>query len=234
MPSAKRVSWLAIAATVLLAAIAGVFAFSGGANETLRALAQSSILTTTPIVPGVPTPRFIPGATAGPATPGPTPTMVSTSVEPADTPAVTSAADTPTPGTDQSSATTLRFVRTLGIVDPAVSPPPDYVLKVPDVVRANEDFRVTITTVGSGCERGGDSTVLLQGMTATVIVFDSTIVDPPENFVCAAAVFQFVHEVTLRFTKPGEALIRTWGRTRGSYSNYYGDPVVVERRVMVQ
>jgi len=106
-------------------------------------------------------------------------------------------------------------------------------LDAPNTVRAGETFTVTITTVGSGCEREGDSAVLLAESSAAVMVYDFTTATRP-GVPCTAILKYLPHEVALRFATPGEALIRVWGRKVGQGTPPAGEPTVIERRVSVR
>jgi hypothetical protein len=103
----------------------------------------------------------------------------------------------------------------------------------PDSVMAGERFVVTITTTGSGCERVGDVGVLLGERDATVMVYDFTSANRPD-IVCTMELKALKHEVPLTFSKPGPAVIRLWGRKQGSNSPPYGEPDVIEHRIVVR
>ena len=106
------------------------------------------------------------------------------------------------------------------------------VLSAPSAVRVGADFQMAITTFGGGCERGGDTSVIVTETGATVIVYDFTTATRP-GVVCTTILKRMPHVVTFRFTKPGDALIRVWGRRIGSETASMGVPVVLEHRVMV-
>ena len=107
------------------------------------------------------------------------------------------------------------------------------VLEAPASVRAGAEFQITITTFGGGCERAGDTAVLLAEASAAVMVYDITTATQPD-VACTAVLKRLPHTATLRFTQPGEALIRIWGRRVGPETPPDGVPVVLEHRVMVQ
>ena len=121
-----------------------------------------------------------------------------------------------------------REARILGLVDERAN---DTVI-TPSTVSVGEDFQVTVTTTGSGCEREGDTDVIVTENSATVMVYDFTSAIRP-GVVCTTEFKRLPHNVTLRFTKPGEALIQVWGRRVGLYTPPVGVPTVLERRVMV-
>jgi hypothetical protein len=105
-------------------------------------------------------------------------------------------------------------------------------LTVPSTVRAGEDFQVTITTFGGGCERAGETSVVLTNTEANLFVYDFTAATTPD-VRCTTILNQFTHTVTVRLTQPGEALIRVWGRRVGADAPG-GIPLVIQRRVVVQ
>lgn len=106
-------------------------------------------------------------------------------------------------------------------------------VKAPTSVRAGEEFQVTITTFGGGCERKGDEGVLLTETGATVMVYDFTQATRP-GVPCTDILKQLTHTVTLRFTQPGQAVIQIWGRRVGPDTPPSGVPIVLERRITVQ
>jgi hypothetical protein len=103
----------------------------------------------------------------------------------------------------------------------------------PGAVLAGEDFQVTITTTGSGCERAADTGVIVSEDGATVMVYDFTKATHP-GVACTMILKRLRHTVTLRFTRRGKALIRVWGRRVGSDTPAAGAPIVLERRVTVR
>lgn len=123
-----------------------------------------------------------------------------------------------------------REARILGLVDERAN---DTVI-APSTVSVGEDFQVTVTTTGSGCERAGDTGVVVTENGATVMVYDFTSSIRP-GVTCTLEFKRMPHTVTLRFTKPGEALIQVWGRRVGPDTPPVGVgvPTVLERRVMV-
>src|SRR5262249_60655971 len=102
----------------------------------------------------------------------------------------------------------------------------------PTTVRVGEDFKVTIKTFGGGCERQADEGVILREDGATITVYDFTSATYP-GVICSAIAISFSHTVTLRFSKPGEAVIRVWGRRTGDGIPPEGIPSVLEHRVRV-
>jgi hypothetical protein len=72
------------------------------------------------------------------------------------------------PGSDNAPLTA-NEARLLGILD--FSGTQD-VIVAPTTVHAGEEFPVTITTYGGGCERKGDEGVVLGDSSAVVMVYD--------------------------------------------------------------
>jgi hypothetical protein len=109
----------------------------------------------------------------------------------------------------------------------------DNVITAPASVKAGKDFQVTITTSGGGCERAGDTGVVMTENSATVMVYDFTSATHP-GVACTMIYKRLPHSVTLCFTKPGEAIIRIWGRRSGGATSPFGEPAIFEHRVMVK
>ena len=101
------------------------------------------------------------------------------------------------------------------------------VLTAPETARVGEEFQVTITTFGGGCEEAGDAGLVLGERNATIHVGDFTSATRP-GVVCTAILKRLPHTLTLRFTEPGEAVVRVWGRQVGRYTPAGGSPVVLE------
>jgi hypothetical protein len=138
----------------------------------------------------------------------------------------------PTPAGTPTPRPPLQFVRVPAFIRDNSTSQGQYI-SLPDVVRVNEEFELTIISVGSGCERVGDSSVVQHSTLALVFVYDLTVGYHAPDFACAAAAYSFSHEVTLRFSEPGEALILIWGR-KSSMTAPGGEPYVIERRIWVQ
>lgn len=122
--------------------------------------------------------------------------------------------------------------RTLGVIDFGDDRTRD-VVSAPNTVRVHEEFPVKITTYGGGCDREGDNGVIVTRTGATVMVYDFTAATRPD-VICTAVIKRLPHTVTLRFERPGEALIRIWGRRIGVDTPPLGAPTVLEHRVMVK
>jgi hypothetical protein len=107
------------------------------------------------------------------------------------------------------------------------------VLSAPTRVGVGEDFEIKITTFGGGCDREGDTTVIILASGAAVMVYDLTVATHP-RVICPAVVKRMPHTVTLRFEKPGEALIQIWGRRVSPEAPLFGVPAVLEHRVTIK
>lgn len=97
----------------------------------------------------------------------------------------------------------------------------------PETARAGQEFQVTITTIGSGCEEQGDEGVILGNRIANIHVYDFTTATKP-GVACTLIFKQFKHTVTLSFAETGTANIRVWGRHTGRYYPGGGTPVTLE------
>lgn len=120
--------------------------------------------------------------------------------------------------------------RVLGtLADPAEATP----VLAPSSVRAGERFTVTITTTGSGCDRLGDSGVIVGERDATIMAYDFTSANKP-GVACTMIFKTLKREIPLTFTQQGEGVIRVWGRRPKQDGAPGGEPFVVERRVEVR
>lgn len=107
------------------------------------------------------------------------------------------------------------------------------VLVAPSSVEVRENFRIIINTFGGGCESKGHTSVILSAQGATLLVYNITVATRPD-VICTAVVKRIPHTAMLRFDKPGEALIRIWGRRVGAETPPLGMPFVLEHRVLVK
>jgi hypothetical protein len=101
------------------------------------------------------------------------------------------------------------------------------------IVRQNANVLVRITTYGDGCFSKGETEVTVDGMVATITPYDYT---EPESAVCTMQLVTFKHETTVDFRDgKGEALIRIHGLdpSRATVDNRRGEPIVVERRLVI-
>ena len=140
---------------------------------------------------------------------------------------------TPVPGSTPSAQPGLTpgERRVAGIIDFFDSGTDD-VITAPNRVRAGEDFQVTITTFGGGCERAGGADVSMAANTATVSVYDFSTAGP--DVACTLELKRMPRSVTLRFPTPGEALIRVQGVRVGQATPPAGIPAVLEQRLTVE
>lgn len=104
-------------------------------------------------------------------------------------------------------------------------------LVVPASVKAGSKFEITIKTGGNGCSSMGDTGVVLGEQSADVFVYDLTSATQP-GMMCTMIFKQFNHKARLKFSQPGEAVIRVWVREAGD--SPMGKPVVVERKIIVK
>ena len=115
------------------------------------------------------------------------------------------------------------------LADPAEVTP----VLAPSSVAAGERFTITITTTGSGCDRLGDTGVLLGERDAVIYVYDFTSANRP-GVACTMIFKHLKREVPLTFREPGEVVIRVWGRRSAPDGTPGGEPLMVERRVQVR
>jgi hypothetical protein len=105
-------------------------------------------------------------------------------------------------------------------------------LLAPAVVQAGRDFKVTITTYGGGCESKGGEEVTVSENTAIVEVYDFTTATSLSS-VCTMPLLHFPHTVTLRFEKPGEAIIKIVGQRELNSGIWRGRSFVREHSLTV-
>lgn len=106
------------------------------------------------------------------------------------------------------------------------------IIVAPESVQAGQEFQVTITTVGGGCEEAGDNGVILGNRVANVHVYDFTTAVKP-GVACTLIFKQFKHTVTLSFAEAGRNTIRVWGRQIGRYYPEGGNPVTLDVAINV-
>lgn len=105
-------------------------------------------------------------------------------------------------------------------------------LEAPDTVRVGETFPVTIRTVGlDGCWAPAGEDVTVEGLTATVVPFDST--GDREGVACTMALVHLDHEVRLAFGAVGEAVVRVEGRRVVGRDGSESEPLALEETVTV-
>jgi len=88
------------------------------------------------------------------------------------------------------------------------------VIQAPAEVVVGEPFTATITTVGgSSCWEPDGATIELDPALAEMTPWDLNRLSPENpEIVCTGALEALPREVTLRFTEPGDAVIRVLGR----------------------
>lgn len=105
-------------------------------------------------------------------------------------------------------------------------------LEVPDTVRVDETFTATVRTVGmNGCWSAAGEEVSAEGLTATIVPFDST--GEREGVACTMALVSLVHEVEIAFRRPGEATVRVEGRRVLDRGGRESEPMSLEATVAV-
>ena len=107
------------------------------------------------------------------------------------------------------------------------------VVTAPSTVAVGEEFKITITTFGGGCEREGTSSTIITAEGATIMVYDITSAIHP-GVICTAEIKRLPHSLSLRFDKPGQALIRVWGRRVGPDTPPLGVPAILEHRLTIK
>ncbi len=107
------------------------------------------------------------------------------------------------------------------------------VVTAPTTVGVGEEFKITITTFGGGCERAGTSSTIITATGASIMVYDVTSATHP-GVICTAEIKRLPHSLSLRFEKPGQALIRVWGRRVGPDTPPFGVPAILEHRVTIE
>ena len=121
--------------------------------------------------------------------------------------------------------------RVIGIID--YNGQSQNVITAPSTVKPGKEFDVKITTQGGGCEREGDTSVVMMQNGASITVYDFTTATGP-GVVCTMIMKTFTHTATLKFDQPGEILLRVWGRAIASDTPPDGAPVVVEKKIKVE
>lgn len=105
-------------------------------------------------------------------------------------------------------------------------------IEAPDTVRVGEAFTATIRTVGlNGCWAPAGEDVTVEGLTATVVPFDST--GEREGIACTAALEFLDHALQLAFEEAGEATIEVQGRRVFGLDGAESEPMSLEATVTV-
>ena len=107
------------------------------------------------------------------------------------------------------------------------------VVTAPSTVAVGEEFKITITTFGGGCEREGTSSTIITATGATIMVYDITSAIHP-RVICTAEIRRLPHRLSLRFEKPGQGVIKVWGRRVGPDTPPLGVPAILEHRLTVK
>ncbi|HEU4628639.1 MAG TPA: hypothetical protein VFS08_02810 [Gemmatimonadaceae bacterium] len=102
-------------------------------------------------------------------------------------------------------------------------------VEAPDTVSAGAPFVVTVHTFGGGCIAKGDTEAEVQGSVVTVRPYDVVTTQLPANHACTSEERHFAHEVTVRVTEPGAAVVRVVGRVAPGDS-----AATIERRIVVR
>jgi len=126
---------------------------------------------------------------------------------------------------------TAKEARVLGIID--YNGQSQDVIKAPSSVKPGKEFQVEIKTQGGGCEREGDTSVVLMQNGASITLYDFTTATQP-GVACTMIMKTFIHTVSLKFDQPGEMVLRVWGRAIASDTPPDGAPVVVEKKIKVE
>lgn len=105
-------------------------------------------------------------------------------------------------------------------------------LEVPDTVRVGERFTAAVRTVGrNGCWSPAGEDVSVDGLTATVVPFDST--GQRKDVACTTALTSLLHEVGISFGEAGEAVVRVDGRRVIDREGSGSEPMSLESTVTV-
>jgi hypothetical protein len=121
--------------------------------------------------------------------------------------------------------------RVPGIID--MNTQSEFVIETPKSVKAGKNFEVKILTLGGGCEREGDTSVIQGENDAAIFVYDFTTATQP-GMACTMELKRLSHTVTLQFKKPGEVIIRLWGRRVGTDTPLGGEPMILEKKIVVE
>jgi hypothetical protein len=130
---------------------------------------------------------------------------------------------------DQSKVPT--EARVIGVID--LNTQSENVIETPKSIKAGKDFEVKILTAGGGCEREGETSVVLDETSASIFVYDFTTATQP-GVMCTMVFKRLPHTATLNFKKPGEVVIRLWGRRIGSDTPPGGEPMILEKKITVE
>jgi hypothetical protein len=102
------------------------------------------------------------------------------------------------------------------------------VVEVPATVTRGTAFTVAVNTYGNNCIGQGPSDVTLDGLTATVALYQFEVVDG--NSTCTQEMRTYRNVAQLRFDQTGTGRILVRGRSQSAG----GEIITVERTVVVQ
>lgn len=102
----------------------------------------------------------------------------------------------------------------------------DDVVTLPTTAKAGQAFQITITSFGGGCESVGGADVKVEGMTATIDVYDMTVAGPAVS--CTMELKRLPRTVDVTFAEAGNATIKI----NGIKSD--GSPVTIEKTITVE
>lgn len=118
-----------------------------------------------------------------------------------------------------------REVRVVGRIDQSSAQP---TVVVPNTVVSGTSFEVVITTTLVGCQRAGDTEVVVEGSTATVTPYDLDLIQRPGT-ICNTALVPTEHRATVTFASAGSALVVVRARDFGT-----DDEIELQFSVVVQ
>ena len=102
---------------------------------------------------------------------------------------------------------------------------------VPDSADAGVPFQVTVQSYGNGCYRQGETEVELDASSATVTPYDYVDVS---GLACTDELLIFHHQASITFNEPGTPTVTVVGRETTAQAPIYGEPLVVQRNVVVR
>ena len=108
----------------------------------------------------------------------------------------------------------------------------DGVILVPDTVRADETFTVTIQTFGDGCVEAADMEVVVTGDLAVLTPYD-LITIPGRNEACPQIGKRPKHTAQITFEEPGSVTLRVKGMLRDN-ANPDGIMTTIEKTIQVE
>ena len=99
--------------------------------------------------------------------------------------------------------------------------------QVPGTATAGVPFEMALSTTGSGCHKGGDTELAINGLSVVVTPYDTLTV--PWGGVCTLPIKIFPHNVLMVFPDPGTAeIVLRYSTTSGNWpSDHNADGRVV-------